>query len=243
MTSALFLVEFGRVSPGDLVTVTGDEAHHAVSVKRIRVGETVLLCDGAGSALSGEVVTAERRELTVRVVELIETEPAPLTWCVVQALAKGDRSDLAVQTATELGARRILAWQAGRSIVRWQGDRGEKALEKWRATGREAAKQSRRFHVPQVDFATTGDVVTAIRGSAVALVLHEDATSHIADVELPAGGEGLVIVGPEGGIAPDELASFLAAGARSVSISDGVLRTSTAGAVALGQLDVLARRG
>lgn len=243
MTSALFLAEFGEVGPGDVVTITGDEAHHAVAVKRVQVGEPVIVCDGRGTALDGRVESIGRRELGVRVVGIFAPAPGRLTWGVVQALAKGDRSDIAVQTATELGARRILAWQASRSIVRWQGERGEKALEKWRATGREAAKQSRRFYVPEVGFATTGDVVDAIRGAAIALVLHEDATAHIAQIELPEEGEGLVIVGPEGGIAPDELDGFLTAGALAVSISDGVLRTSTAGAVALGQLDVLARIG
>ena len=242
MTSALFLADFGDVAPDALITITGDEAHHAVAVKRIEVGETVLVADGRGSAVSAVVEETGRRELTVRVVEVLHPDRPALTWGVAQALAKGDRSDLAVQTATELGARRILAWQAARSIVRWQGERGDKSLEKWRATCREATKQARRFLVPEVVFATTADVAEAIAQADVALVLHEDAVDHIADIDLPSEGTGVLIVGPEGGIAPDELDRFLEAGARAVSISDGVLRTSTAAAVALGQLDVLARR-
>ena len=88
---------------------------------------------------------------------------------------------------------------------------------------------------------TTADLIAAISDAELALVLHEDATAHIASVELPQEGTGLVIVGPEGGISPEELDRFIEAGARAVSISDGVLRTSTAGAVGLGQLDALAR--
>nr|WP_220489279.1 16S rRNA (uracil(1498)-N(3))-methyltransferase [Tessaracoccus sp. MC1627] len=230
------------MSPGELVVVTGDEAHHAVAVKRVAVGENVLLSDGRGIGVRAEVIEADRRQLVARILEVIAAPSPSLVWGVVQALAKGDRSDLAVQMATELGAREILAWQSARSIVRWQGDRADKSLDKWRATAREAAKQSRRMFVPEVLAVSTADVVGAIAGVDVALVLQEDASQHIADVELPEEGTGLVIVGPEGGIAPEELDRFVAAGAQLVTISDGVLRTSTAAAVALGQLDVLARR-
>ncbi|MBB1512989.1 MULTISPECIES: 16S rRNA (uracil(1498)-N(3))-methyltransferase [unclassified Tessaracoccus] len=243
MTDPLFLAEFtGDLSPGELVVVTGDEAHHAVAVKRVAVGENVLLSDGRGIGVRAEVIEADRRQLVARILEVIAAPSPSLVWGVVQALAKGDRSDLAVQMATELGAREILAWQSARSIVRWQGDRADKSLDKWRATAREAAKQSRRMFVPEVLAVSTADVVGAIAGVDVALVLQEDASQHIADVELPEEGTGLVIVGPEGGIAPEELDRFVAAGAQLVTISDGVLRTSTAAAVALGQLDVLARR-
>ena len=243
MTDPLFLAEFDDVvRPGALVVVAGDEAHHAVSVKRIARGESVLLSNGHGLGLRGTVTEVAKRQLSVEVLELIADEAPRLGWGVVQALAKGDRSDLAVQMATELGAQRIIAWQASRSIVRWQGERGTKALDKWRATAREAAKQARRFLVPEISAASTAQVVAAIAEADVALVLHEDAEQHIAHVELPEEGLGLVIVGPEGGISPEELDAFVAAGARPVLISDGVLRTSTAGAVALGLLDVLARR-
>lgn len=242
MTDALFLVEFDRALPGDVVRVTGDEGHHAVAVKRIAVGEHVLLCNGRGLGARGVVVGTGKRELSVEVTEPISVPDTPFTWTLAQGLAKGDRSELAVQGATEVGVRRIIAWQASRSIVRWQGERGEKALEKWRSTARESAKQSRRFWVPEVTAASTARLNEAIAAADVALVLHEDATSHIAELRLPESGTGLLIVGPEGGISPEELAGFVAAGARAVSISDGVLRTSTAGAVALGQLDVIARR-
>lgn len=243
MTDPLFLAAFGAdVGPGDLITVTGDEGHHAVAVKRVLPGETVLLANGEGLGVRAEVLSAERRELATRVIDVIPAPAPPIVWGVVQALAKGDRSELAVQMVTELGAREILAWQAARSIVRWQADRRDKAVEKWRATAREAAKQSRRFTVPDVVAASTGDVVAAIAGVDVTLILHEDAAQHIADVELPDEGAGLLIVGPEGGISPEELDRFVEAGAVPVAISDGVLRTSTAAAVALGQLDVLTRR-
>ena len=243
MTDPLFLADLtGELSPGGLVVVTGEEAHHAIAVKRVSVGENVLLSDGRGLGVRAAVIEADRRQLVARILEVIAAPSPPLVWGVVQALAKGDRSDLAVQMVTELGAREILAWQAARSIVRWQGDRADKSLAKWRSVARESAKQSRRLIVPDVLAVSTSDVAAAIAAVDVALVLHEDAPQHVADMELPEEGTGLVVVGPEGGIAPEELDRFVAAGAQLVSISDGVLRTSTAAAVALGQLDVLARR-
>ncbi len=242
MTDPLFLVPFADdVSPGQRIELSGDEAHHA-TVKRIGVGEYVLVANGTGVGVRGSVIHASRGEFVVEVEEVLDEPSQAITWGVVQALAKGDRAELAVQMATELGARAILAWQASRSVVRWHGERGDRALGKWRATAREATKQSRRFRVPQVEAAETRDVAAAIRQADVALVLHEEATKHIADIELPTEGTGLLIVGPEGGITPSELDEFLEAGAQAVAISDAVLRTSTAAAVALGQLDVVARR-
>ncbi|QXT61831.1 16S rRNA (uracil(1498)-N(3))-methyltransferase [Tessaracoccus palaemonis] len=242
MTFPLFLADFDdSVVVGSRISVVGEEAHHGI-VKRIAPGESVLLSNGAGLGLTGTVVAVDKREFVVEVTALEPVGDRVWNWTVVQALAKGDRSDLAVQMATELGACRILAWQASRSIVRWSGDRGDKSLARWRATARESAKQARRMVVPIVEAASTADVVAAIGSVDVALVLHEDAEVHIADVVLPDRGTGLVIVGPEGGISGEELDRFVAAGARPVLISDGVLRTSTAAAVALGQLDVLARR-
>lgn len=241
MTAALFLADFDDACPGDVLAVTGDEARHAGAVKRIEVGEEVLLSNGRGLGVRGTVDSVSKTELRVRVDEVLPAPSHRLAVTAVQALAKGERSELAVQMLTELGAARIVAWQADRSIVRWQGDRGAKALAKWRATARESAKQSRRFVVPEVSAATSKQLPAALAGHDLVLVLHEDAETHIADVALPERGTVAVVIGPEGGIADAELTALVDAGATTVRISDGVLRTSTAGAVALAQLEVLAR--
>ena len=242
MSDALFLARFDQVRIGGIVEVTGDEARHAVVVKRTVPGESVLLADGAGRAVRGRVVAAERNRLAVEVTEILGAPPHAHRFVVAQALAKGDRSELAVETMTELGVDEILAWQASRSIVRWQGERGEKSLGRWAATAREATKQSRRFRIPEVSAADTSRVVERIGAAELALVLHESAEKTLSRVNLPEAGEILLIVGPEGGISPDELERFQQAGAVPVRISDGVLRTSTAGAIAIGQLTVLGER-
>lgn len=242
MSDALYLAELGAAQPGDLVTVAGDEGRHAAVVKRTRPGESVLVSDGQGAAIRGVVVEVTKQLISVQVSEVL-AEPRPRhEWIVVQALPKADRAEIAVQALTELGAAQIIAWQAARSIARWDGAPGkaDKGIAKWQATARESTKQSRRFRVPKLSHATTAEIVSLVAEAGLALVCHEDAKAPLAQTELPASGQVVIIIGPEGGLAPEELAAFTAAGARTVSLGDGVLRTSTAGVVALAQLQALA---
>lgn len=243
MSAPVFLTDFGDGLPavGAAFTLTGPEAHHAVTVRRIAVGEFVVLSDGEGHAVAGEVVAVDRKALTLRVDEHRHSAPGPLRWVVVQALAKGDRGELAVEVLTEQGVDEIVPWEARRSMLRWKGERGAKGLARWRSTAREATKQSRRLRIPYVsDPCTTKDLVERVRSSALAMVLHEDADAAIAGRDWPDSGEVLLIVGPEGGIDPEELSELTAAGAHLVLVSDGVLRTSTAGLVGLAQCQLAA---
>jgi 16S rRNA (uracil1498-N3)-methyltransferase len=240
VTDPLFLLErLAGTQPalGSEVLVDGPEGHHAVSVRRLRAGERVVVADGGGGGVRGEVLDATKAGLRVRVDELLD-EPAPAVRLVVaQALAKGDRAELAVEMLTEVGVSELVPWQASRSVARWSADRVDRGLTRWRSTAREAAKQSRRLRVPTVsDPVATKALVERLAAADLALVLHEDATEPIAAVDLPAGGEVVVVVGPEGGISPEELAAFAAVGARTVRVGDHVLRTSTAGVVALAAL-------
>ncbi|MGV3564932.1 MAG: 16S rRNA (uracil(1498)-N(3))-methyltransferase [Nocardioides sp.] len=222
---------------GSTVVVEGDEAHHAVAVRRLRSGERVVLTDGLGRAVVGEVGETGKRRLEVVVTSVTsEPEPSPAVT-VVQALPKGDRGELAVEVLTEVGVARVVPWAAARSVAVWRGERAEKGLAKWRATAREAAKQSRRSWHPVVEpLATTAEVTDLVAAADLAVVLHEDATAPLAGLEVPAQGSVLVVVGPEGGIAPEELDALTAAGARSVRLGAEVLRTSTAGVTAVAAL-------
>jgi 16S rRNA (uracil1498-N3)-methyltransferase len=240
VTAPLFLAEDlpdPLPASGALLELGGEEGRHAAVVRRIGVGESVLVSDGRGRGVLATVVGADKSGLRLEVVEHLVEPRRALRLVAVQALAKGDRSELAVEMLTEVGVTEIWPWQASRSIVRWSGERADKALGRWRSTAREATKQSRRLRVPDVrPVLSTPQLGAALGDADLALVLHEDATTPLRDVTLPEQGSVVIVVGPEGGIAPDELERFVTAGARPVRISDGVLRTSTAGVVAVAGL-------
>ncbi|WP_375474574.1 16S rRNA (uracil(1498)-N(3))-methyltransferase [uncultured Jatrophihabitans sp.] len=238
MTPPLFLVAELSADIGDTLILGGDEGRHAARVKRLAVGETVLVGDGRGELAECRVTALRPDSLTLELTSR-RTVPQPSPALVlVQALPKGERAELAVELATELGVDEILPWSASRSIVRWDGPRAAKAIERWQRVAREAAKQSRRAWVPEVAAVATTAQVAARIASSAALVLHEDAVQPLASLAVPDAGELLIVVGPEGGIAPDELAAFVAAGALPVRLGDPVLRTSTAGAAALAALSL-----
>ncbi|MGP4050814.1 16S rRNA (uracil(1498)-N(3))-methyltransferase [Streptomyces sp. 2A115] len=236
MTAPVFVVD--AVPGGPQFVLDGPEGRHAVSVKRLRAGEDVVLTDGRGRWTEGVVRAAEGKDrLVVMDLHTIREEPEPSPRItVVQALPKGDRGELAVETMTETGVDEIVPWAASRCITQWKGDRGLKALGKWRATAREAGKQSRRVRFPQVSDAMTTKQVAALLAKAdLAAVLHEDreyASVPLATAELPSSGEIVLVVGPEGGVSPQELEAFMAAGAGAYRLGRTVLRTSTAGTAA-----------
>ena len=243
MTEALFLADLHHPHVGDTVSLRGEEGRHAAAVRRIRVGETITISDGAGTGVRGPVTETDKVSVTIEVAEVLSSGDPDVRYHVVQALAKGDRSEQAVEMLTEIGADRIIPWQSSRSVVRWTQDREERQLGRWRSTAREATKQSRRLRVPIVTAAMrTRELVELIPQTTLALILHESATATLSEVDLPASGDVLVIVGPEGGLSEEEVGAFVQAGAHAVLVSDGVLRTSTAGVVALAQLQALQRR-
>lgn len=223
--------------PGSVVEVTGDEAHHAVAVRRLREGEQVVLTDGLGTSVTGAVASTGKRVFAVTVASVARQERPDPAVTVVQALPKGDRGELAVEVLTEVGVDRVVPWAASRSVAVWKGERAAKAHAKWQSTAREAAKQSRRSWLPTVTpLASTTDLADVVAAADLAVVLHEDATAPLSAVDVPMSGRIVVVVGPEGGISPDELAALTDAGALSVRLGAEVLRTSTAGVAAVAAL-------
>ena len=251
MSNPVFFTAPGTLDqqvPGSAFVLEGTEARHAVTVKRIGVGEAVDIADGAGKRLTGTVTAVAAGELTVECVDLAE-EPRPGTRLVlVQALAKGDRDELAAETATELGIDAVIPWQAERSIVRWKAERAAKAHAKWQSVVTAAAKQARRAWIPEVRAAVDGaGLQAAVTAADLAVVLHEDAVRplrQVLEAWLESVGPGdvvaddagsrevLLIVGPEGGISPREVTRLCDAGAVTALLGHHVLRSSTAGPAA-----------
>jgi 16S rRNA (uracil1498-N3)-methyltransferase len=232
---------------GELAVVDGDAGFHAATVRRIRRGETLILGDGAGGLARCAVEESGRDGLQARVVDRWQIPPVQPLVTVVQALPKTERSELAIELATEAGADSFVAWRAARCVARWEGPRAEKGLRRWRAVARAAAQQSRRAHIPSVDgVLTTASLAQrisdAVASGASVLALHESAGGHLTDLPLAQAKSVMLVVGPEGGIARDELAALTDAGAVAVRLGPTVLRTSTAAAVALGALGVLTPR-
>lgn len=233
-----FLVESSSDAVvGALVSLTGAEAKHAAVVRRLRVGEQVTIGDGRGVWLTGTAEEVAPAQVDVRIASRVEEAPPTPRIVLVQALAKGDRDELAVQAACELGVDEIVPWQASRSVSRWEGPKAVKGRERWATIVREAAKQAHRAWVPQV----TAPVTTAqlAERAAEARVLLLDPTAEVRLSALESDGRDLVlVVGPEGGISAEELDRLVDAGAERALLGDTVLRTSTAGPAAIAVLSV-----
>jgi 16S rRNA (uracil1498-N3)-methyltransferase len=242
-TAPVFLVD--AIPAGVTAVLDGPEGRHAAAVRRLQAGEELVIADGRGAAAACVVETVQGKEsLTLRIGRRW-TEPQPQPRIVlVQALVKGDRGELAVELATETGVDVIVPWRAARSIVKWEdGPRGAKALARWRSTAREAAKQSRRAWIPDVTAAvTTRQLADLVTGSAATLLLDASAERSLVDLELPAEGDLVLVVGPEGGVSESESDTLRAAGAQVARLGPTVLRASTAATVAIAALGVLTPR-
>lgn len=238
--SSLYLdesLDLSAVGRGGTVALTGDEARHAVTVARVRAGERVSVGDGRGRIVTGAVTSAEGRRLELEVDDVRDDpEPAP-RLTLVQALAKGDRDELAVQAATELGVDRIVPWAAGRSVSRWDGPKAEKGRARWASIVREAVKQSIRARIPRVEpVASTRELPARLEGERM-LLLVPGAETPLSGIR-PDGRDLALVVGPEGGMDPAEIERLRDAGGEPVRLGDGVLRTSTAGPAAIAVLSV-----
>lgn len=245
MTNPVFFTPEGALSdvrPGSVFVLDGAEARHAVTVKRLAQGEPLDLVDGAGTRVSGTVASTRPGELGVDCLA-VTVEPQPdVRLVLVQALAKGDRDELAIEMATELGIDAVIPWQSERSIVRWKSDRAAKAHAKWESVVAAAAKQARRAWIPGVEaLVDTAGLAKRASAADLAIILHEDAVRPLRAVlevwagerERPVRGEVLLIVGPEGGIGAREVTRLCDAGAVTALLGGHVLRSSTAGPAAL----------
>lgn len=236
MVEPLFRTEFAtEPAAGLAVTLGGSEGKHAVNVRRMRVGEGIQLSDGRGLRVRGTVSALGNNSLTVAIDSVIrETEPT-VGLTIIQALAKGDRDELSIQAATELGCWGVIPWQADRSISKWEGPKIAKSVDRWQTIVAEAAKQSLRVFEPKVAQPISSKQLNASVGDFdLVLVLDPTAEAGLGSLEIsPAQKSVAIVVGPEGGISDSELSALEQAGAKRVHLGEPILRTSTAGVAAI----------
>lgn len=226
---------------GARVPIWRSDARHAAQVARVRTGERIGIGDGRGRVAWGPVVHVAQSEVAINVESVTIAEAPSPRLVLVQALAKGDRDELAVQAATELGVAEVVPWQAARCVSVWKGDKVGKGLERWRSIVREASKQAIRASVPDVGpLVSTRELADSLAAqpTTIAFVLEPSANVALTAASLADADRVLLIVGPEGGIAPEELRALELAGAHVVRLGAEVLRTSTAGPAAIAALAV-----
>lgn len=224
-----------NLKPADTVTLTGKEAKHAISVRRMRIGEPISVTNGKGLRLRGEVIQLSKDNLEIQVNEVIQEKEPALFFTLIQALAKGGRDELAIQAATELGISAIIPWSASRSVSRWEGAKKQAGVKRWAQIVLEASKQSLRSFIPAVgDVVDSQQLAKLLVEFDLALVLDPAGDSSLAEIKVPASGKIAIVVGPEGGISAEELDLF--SSAQKVSLGNNVLRTSTAGPAVLAAL-------
>jgi 16S rRNA (uracil1498-N3)-methyltransferase len=243
----LYIVdELTEVSVGGSVLITGQEARHAAGVSRLRVGEHVFITNGGGLLLEAETVSIEKVGVGLRVISERRIAPQEPRITLVQALAKGDRDERAIEMATELGVSAVVPWQASRSVSRWEGDKAAKGRQRWQSIVREASKQAIRAWIPEVAAVQSTADVLAAEFSGLTLVLDPSGVTSVSDA-ISASSSGRpreirVVVGPEGGLTGDELEHFSKSGGTIVGLGSNILRTSTAGPAVIAVLnEVLAR--
>lgn len=234
MVEPLFKYEL-PLTAGQTVLLQGEEGHHAASVRRMRVGEAIALTDGHSTHARGVVASVASKSLEVKVESVATISTPTPRFSLVQALAKGDRDELAVQAATELGVYSVIPWQSERSVSKWEGPKVAKSVARWQSISEEASKQSLRPLFAKVQTPVSSKelakLISEFEGEW--LILDPTASVGIASVQASPASEFFLVVGAEGGISDHELQLFESAGAKRVHLGTGILRTSTAGMAAL----------
>ena len=229
----LFFVDDLPTTIGSNYEFANEDANHAIRVLRMQAGAEFMLSDGNGAWSQVKAIEVSKKSMQVQVIDSGFQEPLATTITVVQALPKGDRAKEAIELLTEAGVDRIVPWASARSIG--------KGSEKFAITAREASKQSRRFRIPQVsDVATTVQICEAIKLSDLAIAFHESATHKLSDqVSSHNVQHLLIIIGPEGGLTDEEVATFEAAGAKVALMGRPILRSAHAGIAAVSAVSAL----
>jgi len=220
-----------QINNGSTQSLENDQAHHAIKVLRLNLGEVIQISDGVKNWVSGPIIEISKKKLTISVSEKGEYKDKKPELVLVQAVTKSDRNKEMLELVIEAGVDRIIPWQAERSISKWQSD----SAQKWEIGIKEACKQARQIRLPKLmPMLTTAGVVQLLTKDAQAIVFHESASEKFAQMQLADSLTSIfLIIGPEGGISPNELSIFENTGCKVVSLGETVLRSAHAGFAAI----------
>jgi len=220
-----------QISTGQRQVLESDEAHHAIKVLRLNIGEIIKISDGVGKWVSGPIVEIAKKELYVSITERGQIQAAKPELVLVQAITKSDRNKEMLELAVEAGVDRIIPWQSERSISKWQSD----SEEKWQVGIKQSCKQARQTKLPNLmQVMSTAELVKTIGSGGYGIVFHEEASTKFSELTIPNSQSSVyLVIGPEGGISEQELLSFQNNGSKVVRLGDTVLRSAHAGFAAL----------
>jgi 16S rRNA (uracil1498-N3)-methyltransferase len=216
-------------------------SEHAVRVLRLSAGDPLTLFNGDGCDYAATILAVSKREVTVRIdAKLSLSNESPLALTLAQGVARGDKMDLIVQKATELGVVRIVPLLTERSEVKLDAARSEKRLLHWRAVAASACEQSGRARVPEISaalpLAKWLDELADDGGLRLALL--PDAGISTRELQFGSAG-GVLVVGPEGGLGERDVSTLHAAKFEGMRLGPRILRTETAGLAALAALQAI----
>lgn len=220
-----------QINDGSTQTLDNDDAHHAIKVLRLKLGEVIKISDGVKKWVSGSIIEISKKELTISISERGDFEEKKPELVLVQAVTKSERNKEMLELAVEAGVDRIIPWQAERSISKWQSD----SAQKWEIGIKEACKQARQVRLPKLmPMLTTAGVVQLLSKDARIIVFHESASEKFTQLQLPESLASIyLVIGPEGGISQSELSIFENGGSKIVRLGETVLRSAHAGFAAI----------
>ena len=223
----------------DEVVIDGEEFRHAINVLRIKEGETVILCDNTGFEYISTVVKINKKDFIARVVEKRQSQTEAITSVtLIAGYLKGDKTELVVQKAVELGAYEIIPVATKRAVVKLDDKKASKKVERWNSIAEGGAKQSGRSFVPEVTSVMSFKEALKYAGTLdVVLIPYELAegmaeTKQVISAIEPGQSVG-IFIGPEGGFETAEVEQAMEAGAKAITLGKRILRTETAGLTTL----------
>lgn len=219
------------------VTITGDDVKHIAKVMRMQVGDRIICCNNEGETAICEIREITQSSVRAVIVEQIqEKRELPIKIIIAQALPKGDKLEYVIQKGTELGATQFLLFQGDRSVVKWDGKKGDKKLERYCKIAKEAAEQSHRNIIPQVNFIQSlKEIILRASFYTKKIFAYEEMGKRLEHwglkesfQQLKAGDSLLIVIGPEGGLSEKEVEFLLANDFLACSLGPRILRTETA---------------